>query len=341
MKAVKLTGRKQMEMVDVEAPVADGENVIIEVAACGICGSDLHYWHAGIGMGGVPDLIMGHEFSGVVVDAGNRDDLAKGDRVTALPLDPCGLCAACRAGHVNVCLKALKRSIPGNNSDGAFSEFLKLRPDMVRKLPDTVNNIQAAMAEPVAVALHAVRTAGISPGDSVMISGGGPIGLLCAAWAKINGAAYIALTEISTFRKSFAAKNADADDVFDPTDPDFASQAIKKTGGGFDVVIETSAADAGINLALMMLKPKGFLVLAGINPHTQAILTIMAAAREITQKSVMAYLPEEFDTAIDYIKQKRIDVEKLVTSTTDLNGLGAAFERLASGKSEDIKIICR
>ena len=341
MKAIKLTGPKQLELADVEPPVADGENVIIEVSACGICGSDLHYWHAGRGMGGVSGLIMGHEFSGIVVDSGNRNDLAKGDRVTALPLDPCGLCTACRAGHVNICLKALKRSIPGNNSDGAFSEFLKLRPDMVRKLPDSLNDVAGAMIEPTAVALHAVRTAGIGPGDMVMISGGGPIGLLCAAWAKISGAAYIALTEVSAFRKSFAVKNADADDVFDPADPDFSSQVFKKTGGGFDVVIETSAADAGINLALMMLKPKGFLILAGINAHTQAILTIMAAAREITQKSVMAYLPEEFDTAIEYIAQNRIDVEKLVTSTTDLNGLGAAFERLASGTSEEIKIVCR
>ncbi|MBC2715991.1 MAG: alcohol dehydrogenase catalytic domain-containing protein [Desulfobacteraceae bacterium] len=341
MKAVKLKGPKQLELVDVETPVADGKNVIIEVTACGICGSDLHYWHSGRGMGGVYDLIMGHEFAGIVVDSGNRDDLAEGDRVTALPLDPCGLCAACRAGHINICLKALKRSIPGNNSPGGFSEFLKLRPDMVRKLPDTVNDIQAAMAEPAAVALHAVRTAGICPGDTVMISGGGPIGLLCAAWAKINGAAYIALTEINGFRKDFAANNGAADEIFDAADPDFPSQVIKITGGGFDVAIETSAADAAINLALMMLKPKGRLILAGINAHTQAILTIVAVAREITQKSVMAYLPEEFDTAIDYIAQKRIDVEKLVTSTTDLTGLGAAFERLASGKSEDIKIICR
>ena len=341
MKAVKLTGPKQLELVEIKAPEPDGENVIIKVSACGICGSDLHYWHAGRGMGGVYDLIMGHEFSGVVVDPGNRGDLAKGDRVTALPLDPCGLCAACRAGHVNICLKALKRSIPGNNSAGAFSELLKLRPDMVRKLPDDINDVQAAMIEPAAVALHAVRAAGIHPGDTVMVSGGGPIGLLCAAWAKISGAAYIALTEISAFRKRFAEKNADADDVFDPSDPNFSSYVFKKTGGGFDVVVETSAADAGINLALMMLKPNGRLILAGINAQPQAILTIVAATREITQKSVMAYLPEEFDTDIDYIKQKRIDVEKLVTSTTDLNGLGGAFERLASGTSEDIKIICK
>ncbi len=174
-----------------------------------------------------------------------------------------------------------------------------------------------------------------------MISGGGPIGLLSAAWAKLSGVSYIALTEISGFRRRFAEKTGDVDAVFDPADPDFASEIMKRTSGGFDVIIETSAADAGINLALMMLKPKGRLILAGINAHTQAILTIVAAAREITQKSVMAYLPEEFDTAIEYIAQKRIDVEKLVTSTTNLVGLGAAFEKLASGTSEQIKIICR
>jgi 2-desacetyl-2-hydroxyethyl bacteriochlorophyllide A dehydrogenase len=292
-------------------------------------------------MGGVHDLIMGHEFAGRVADPGNRDDLAKGDRVTALPLDPCGTCAACRAGHVNICSKALKRSIPGNNSPGGFAEFLKVRPDMVRKLPDCINDVQAAMIEPGAVALHAVRTAGVKPGDKVMISGGGPIGLLCAAWAKISGVSFVALTEISRFRQEFARQTGDAAAGFDPSGPGFAAKLMKKTRGGFDAVIETSASDAGINLGLRMLRPRGRLVLAGINDHTQAILTIMAAVREITQTSVMGYLPEEFDTTMDYIAEQRIDVEKLVTGTTALAGLGPAFERLASGTSEDIKIICR
>lgn len=341
MKAVKLTGPKQLELVEINAPKPDGENVIIKISACGICGSDLHYWQDGRGMGGVPDLIMGHEFAGVVVDPGNRHDLQAGDRATALPLDPCGVCAACMAGYMNICLKSLKRKIPGNNSDGAFAEFLKIRSDMVRKLPDSVNDIEGAMVEPAAVALHAVRTSGIRPGDAVMISGGGPIGLLCAAWAKINGVAYIAITEINEFRMRFAEQNGNADDVFNAADPDFATQVRKKTGGGFDVVIETSAADAGINLALMMLKPRGRLILAGISAKPQAVLTIVAAAREITQKSVMAYFPEEFDTAIDYIAEKRIDVEKLVTGTAELTGLGDAFERLSSGNSNDIKMICR
>ena len=121
MKAVKLTGPKQLELSEINAPQPDGENVIIQISACGICGSDLHYWHDGCGMGGVPDLIMGHEFAGMVADPGNRHDLEAGDRVTALPLDPCGVCSACMAGYMNICLKSLKRKIPGNNSDGVSS----------------------------------------------------------------------------------------------------------------------------------------------------------------------------------------------------------------------------
>lgn len=341
MKALKLTGSRHLELVEIQAPEPDGRNVIIRVSACGICGSDLHYWHTGLGMGGVHDLIMGHEFAGIVTDPGNRDDLVKGDRVTALPLDPCGGCTACQAGHVNICSKALKRSIPGNNGPGGFAEFVKIRPDMVRKLPASINDVQAAMIEPAAVALHCIRTAGIGPGDKVMISGGGPIGLLCAAWTKISGVSFVALTEINGFRQDFARQTGHVDEVFDPSDPNFAAQTMKTTQGGFDVVIETSASDAGINLGLRMLRPKGRLVLAGINAHTQAILTIMAAVREITQTSVMGYLPEEFDTAMDYIAQKRIKVEKLVTCTTNLASLGSAFEKLASGTSREMKIVYR
>jgi 2-desacetyl-2-hydroxyethyl bacteriochlorophyllide A dehydrogenase len=341
MNAVKLTGPRRLELVETEPPDTDGKNVIIKVSTCGICGSDLHYWEAGVDMSGAAGLILGHEFCGTVVDPGSRNDLSPGDRVTALPLDPCGSCESCRAGHPNLCTRGMKRSIPGNNSPGAYAQFIKIRPDMVRKLPDSISDHEAAMIEPASVALHAVHRAGLKTGDRVLITGGGAIGLLCAAWAKISGASYIALTEIQADRRAFALESGDVDAVFDASDVKLVSTMKKAIQGSFDVAIDTSASDGGINTAIAALKPHGRLLLAGINFHPQAIMTLLLVIKEIDQRSALGYLPDEFDLTMEYLSSKKLDVNKLVSRTINLDEVQDAFERLSSHSSPDVKVLIR
>jgi len=339
MRAVKIAGPKELKEIEIESPDSDGNNVIIRVSLCGICGSDLHYWEAGCGMGGVTDLILGHEFCGSVIDPGSRKDLLPGERVTALPLDPCGYCETCRAGFPNICLNALKRSIPGNNSPGAFAEYLKLRPDMVRKLPDSISDSEGSLIEPSAVALHAIHQAGVRAGDRVLIIGGGAIGLLCAAWARISGASRVAVSEINAMRRSSkAAETFDIDAVYDAGDPEVVRKMKKESGGGYEVAIETSASEAGINTALKALKWHGRLVLAGISMRPHKMSTIFYVLKEIVQKAAIGYLPEEFDLATAFISDKKLMVEKMVTRTVDFNEVQNAFEQLFSGISTDIKI---
>jgi 2-desacetyl-2-hydroxyethyl bacteriochlorophyllide A dehydrogenase len=339
MHAVRLTGPRRLELVEIEAPNPDHENVIIKVSTCGICGSDIHYWESGLDMSGAPGLILGHEFCGTVVDPGSRGDLLEHDRVTVLPLDPCGTCESCAKGHPNLCTKGMKRSIPGNNSPGAYAQLLSVRPDMVRKLPDSISDPEAAMIEPASVALHAIHKAGIKAGDKVLITGGGTIGLLCAAWAKISGASSIALTEINANRRAFAQKAGEVDFVFDATDPRIVSTMKKAIQGGFDVAIETSASDGGINTAISALKPHGTLVLAGISFHAQAIMTVLLVIKEIEQRSALGYLPEEFDSTMDYIAGKRLNVGKYISRTICLDEVQSSFECLSSSASADIKIL--
>ena len=341
MHAVKLTGPKRLELIETEAPGSDGENVIIKVSTCGICGSDIHYWESGLDMCGAPGLILGHEFCGSVVDPGSRGDLLLHDRVTALPLDPCGTCESCRTGHPNLCTRGMKRSIPGNNSPGAYAQYLKVRPDMVRKLPDSIGGLEAAMIEPASVALHAVHKAGITTGDRVLITGGGSIGLLCAAWAKISGASYITLTEINANRRAFAMESGDVDAVFDATDAKLVSSMKRAIQGSFDVAIETSASDGGINTAISALRPSGRLLLAGISFHPQAIMTLVLVIKEIDQKSALGYLPEEFDLTMEYIMRKKLNVAKIISRTIGLHEVQDAFERLSSNTSADVKILIR
>ena len=339
MRAVQLTGPKQLEVVDIDSPGADGENVIIKVAVCGICGSDIHYWEIGAGMDGRPGLIMGHEFCGTVVDSGSRDDLVPGDRVTALPINPCGQCHNCLNGMPNICLNGLKRPAPGNNSPGAYAEFIAVRPDMVRKLPESVSDMEAVLVEPAAVALHAVRKSAIQAGDCVLITGGGPIGLLCASWARLSGAAYIGLTEIDPFRINFARENEFVDEAFDAANAGLSKTLKKVSKGGFDIAIETSASDAGINTAVSALKPQGRMVLAGINFKIQSIHTLGFTVKELAMYSAFAYLAAEFDIALDYISRNKLTVESLVTQSSGLGEVQGIFEKLSSGHLNAIKVL--
>ncbi len=339
MRAVTLVGPKQLEITEIEKPEPDGENVIIQVSACGICGSDFHYWEIGVGMDGKPGLIMGHEFCGRIDDPGGRKELSVGERVTALPLNPCGNCESCRSGLLNICMEGMKRPNPGNNSPGAYAEYIRVRPDMVRKLPDSVSDKEAALIEPAAVSLHAVRQARVGLGDRVLVTGGGPIGLLCATWAQLGGASYVALTEVDSFRTAFAMEMGGADEAFDAADPDLQRKLKKASCGGFDVAIETSASDAGIHTAMSALRPRGRMVLTGINFSSQSIPTLLHTVKELEQKGSFAYFPEEFDWTIGYLAEKRLRIEKMVTRAIGFEEIQQVFEQIDAKDVDDIKII--
>jgi 2-desacetyl-2-hydroxyethyl bacteriochlorophyllide A dehydrogenase len=339
VKAIKLTGVKKLTLAEVDKPAADHQSVIIKVAACGICGSDLHYWELGEGMAGARDLIMGHELTGIVEDAGNCQDLKVGERVTAVPMNACGECLACQNGLVHLCVNATKRPQPGQNGPGAYAEYFAARPDMVRRLPPSVSDSCAALIEPSAVALHAIKEAGVERGDSVLVTGAGTIGLLCAAWARIYGASFIAIIDANKARVERARNLSEADLVLEADDPKINSKLKKATGGGVHVAIDTSAADPAINMALLALRPKGTLGLVGISFKPQSLTTIVAIVKEIAIKPVYAYLPNDFDLVIDAINRGVLKVERLITKTIGFEEMQRTFEDLASGKSSDLKIL--
>ena len=341
MRAVILSGPKKLDLIHVKNPESDGKNVIIRVTACGICGSDLHYWELGVGMDGLPGLIMGHEFCGMVHDPGNRQDLKKGERVTALSINPCGVCKNCMSSHSNICMDGLKRPNPGNNSPGAYAEYISVRPDMVRKLPDTVSEKEAALIEPASVALHAVTLADIRIGDSVLITGGGPIGVLCAVWARIHGAGFVVLSEPDVYRIAFSKEQGFFDRVLDATDTDINKKIRKITCGGADVAIETSAAEAGIQTAISSLKTSGRLVMAGISFRPQSVPTLTVTMKELTIKAAFAYVPSEFDLTIDFLSKKKISIEALVTSEIQLEKVQHTFEQFGLKNQKNMKVLIR
>ena len=336
MKAVAIKEVKQFEIKEIPEPNPDGKKVIIEVSKTGICGSDIHYWVNGEPKG----LVMGHEFSGVVLDPGDRLDLIKGDRVTALPISPCGKCEACQNGDVQFCPETWNQAVGLSvDNPGGLTSKIAVRSDMVIKVPDNIQDEEVAMVEPLAVGLHAAHLGRIAVGDDVLVIGAGIIGLASAEFAKKEGASYVAITETNKARGEKAVDLKVADEYYDATDKDLVSKLMAKTNGGFDVVIECVGNGAAVNSALSLVKPGGIVVLVGVATDEVPTYTVMAVMKELVVQGAIAYTYNEFKSCIDLIARKQVDVLKFVDDIVPLERVQEAYERLTSGTDAAVKIL--
>lgn len=336
MRCVKLKGIKKFEIGEIDVPVSDGNNVIIDVKKCGICGSDIHYWDAGEPVG----LVMGHEYCGVVSDIGSREDLKVGDRVTALPISPCGHCSACLTGNPQYCPDTWSHATGLSlTNPGALAPKMAIRPDMVLKVPDSVSDEEVAMVEPSAVGLHAVHLANIKVGEKVLVIGGGIIGLVTAMFAKMEGASYVALSETNNARGDKSVRLGVADEWYDAKDTKMLEKMSLKTNGGFDVVLDCCGNSPAVSSALMAVRPGGRVILVGVSLGTVTIPTVVAVMRELTIQGSIAYTKEEFQTCIDLMAGKKIEVLKFVDDIVGFDGVQKAYERLTSGDDDAVKIL--
>lgn len=336
MKACAIKGVKQFEIKEISEPVSDGSKVIIDVIKTGICGSDIHNWVNGAPKG----LVMGHEFCGRVVDPGDRLDLEVGDRVTALPISPCGKCEACRRGEVQYCSQTWNEAVGLSlGNPGGLTSRIAVRSDMVIKVPDDMMDEEVAMVEPVAVGLHAAHLGRIAVGDDVLVIGGGIIGLVSAMFAKLEGASRVVITEANEERGKKSVKLGVADEWCNALDENLVPKMMEKTNGGFDVVIECCGNSAAVNSAITMVKPGGIVVLVGVATEAIPIYTVMAVMKELVVQGAIAYTYDEFRSCIDLIANQKIDVMKFVDDVVPLDGVQKAYERLTSGKDSAVKII--
>ena len=336
MKAAILEDIKKFKIADVDAPKPDNNKVIIDIIKTGICGSDIHNWDAGEPKG----LIMGHEFTGKVVNPGSRTDLKIGDRVTALPISPCGNCEACETGNPQYCSETWTHAIGLSlDNPGGLTSTIAIRPDMVLKLPDNVTDEEGAMVEPTAVGLHAVHLADIRVGDKVLIVGGGIIGLVSAMFAKLEGAEFVAVSETNEARGKKSVKLNVADDWFNAKDENFLNNIFTKIPNGFDVVIDCSGTTKAVESELMTVKPGGTIVLVGVSPKPIEFASVIAVMKELTIKGAIAYTKEEFKNCISLMANKKIDVMKFVDDIVPLEKTQKAYERLTSGTDDAVKIM--
>lgn len=338
MKCVKIVGKKQFVVSEMEEPISKNGNVVFKVAACGICGSDIHYWDNGEPCG----LVMGHEFSGIVINPGNRTDLKVGDRITGLPISPCGVCQACKSGNPQYCKLTWSKAVGLSlTNSGGYAEISSCRADMVKKLPDTISNEDASMIEPSAVSLHAVNLSGINGGEKVLIIGGGIIGLMCAEFAKLKGAEYVVLLETNEMRGKKALNFGKIDEFYNANDKNVVSELVQKTIGGFDVVLECCGNSLAVSEAIMTVKPGGKIILVGVSSTPVTVPLVMSVMGEVSLQGAIAYTVEEFEKCIELIASKDIDVNKYIDGVVGLSKVQNSFERLTSGNDDAIKIIIK
>lgn len=336
MKCVRIKDKQKLEISDIKPPVSDGKNVIIEVSKSGICGSDLHNYELGEPKG----LIMGHEFSGIVLDKGSRKDLEVGDRVTALPISPCMNCPACNKGYLNYCSNTWKEAVGLSiDNPGGLTSKIKVREDMVIKLDDNITDEEAALVEPTAVGFHAVNLADIKVGDKVLIIGGGIIGLVSAMFAKLEGAVKVTLLETNKNRGIKALNLGVVDEFINVSDTNEYNNFLATSSSSYDKVIECCGNSNAVTSSLIFTKPGSTIVLVGVSPTSITIPTVIAVMNELVIKGAIAYTKEEFIKCIELISNKKIDVLKFLDKVISLEEVDKEYKELYSGNSNNIKVL--
>ncbi len=336
MKCAMLKDKRKIEVESINEPKSKDGSVIIEVKKCGICGSDIHYWD----LGQPNTLVMGHEFCGVVTDPGCREDLTIGDRITALPISPCGKCPACLSGNPQYCPHTWDEAVGLSlTNPGAYAEKASVRADMAIKVPVNITDAEVAMVEPSAVSLHAVDLADVKIGDRVLVIGAGIIGQLCAMFAKLNGASYVAVSETNEKRGKKCVTLRCADEFFNARDEDFMQKITKENAYGFDVVFDCSGNSAAVSTGIALTRPNGTLVMVGVSMDSITIPSILVVTKELKVLGAIGYTKEEFEQCIELMSSRKIDVLKFVDDIVGLDKVQESFERLTSGEDNAIKIL--
>ena len=331
MCAAVLAGPGKIEMKDIPAPVVGPGMIGIRVSACGVCGSDIHMWRAGKGWGrDMTDFVMGHEFCGVVTDPGDSD-FKIGERVTFWANLYCGECDMCRAGLEHLCRDVNGTNYIGFVCNGAYAERFVGKAKNAWRLPDAVSDTAAACIDPLMVAHHAVRKAGIKPGGRVLVAGDGIIGNMIGELAKKAGAARVALSKLGDHRLAPSKKAGFFDAYFDAEDPDQRRWLADFAPGGFDVAFEAVGVAGALDACIHAVRPGGAVILIG-NSVTETIPVNInrAVLQEVRLIGSVSCTRAEFAETIDLIASGTIDPERYVTDIVTLDQLQHTFERLTT-----------
>ncbi len=342
MKALVLTQYNHFELQDWPLPAFGPEEVLVRVAACAICGSDVHGMDGSTGRRR-PPVVMGHEAAGTIAEVGgNVAGWAKGDRVTFDSTIYCGECWFCRRGQVNLCDH---RCVLGVSCDeyrrhGAFAEYVAVPQRILYRLPEAVSFERAALVEPLSIALHAVRRTRLCPDDTAVVVGAGMIGLLVVQALRAAGCGRILAVDLDRRRLDLACKLG-ADEGLQSDQVDVRAEVLHRTGNrGADLAFEVVGISPAVQTAAACLRKGGQLTLVG-NLAAKVDFPLQAAVtRELSIYGSCASCGE-YPACLDLMARGAVNVDPLISAVAPLAEGAAWFQRLQSGKEGLMKVILK
>jgi L-iditol 2-dehydrogenase len=340
MKSLLLKEYLQLEIADFPQPQPGPNEVLIRVAACGICGSDVHGFDGTSGRR-IPPIVMGHEAAGVVAATGTGVTRFKaGDRVTFDSTVYCGECAFCRRGEVNLCdrREVIGVSCGEYRRHGAFAEYIAVPERILYHLPATMSFTEAAMLEAVSVALHAVRVTGSFEGQTALIIGAGMIGLLTIQAARAAGAARVLIADIDATRLNLA-RSIGVDEALELSGEQLTRAILERIGGfGADVVLEAVGRSETIATAIDCVRKGGTVTLIGnITPRVEIHLQKVVSRQIRLQGSAAS--AGEYPEAIELVAGGKIKVKPLITAVAPLEDGPQWFKRLYAHEPNLMKVV--
>jgi (R,R)-butanediol dehydrogenase / meso-butanediol dehydrogenase / diacetyl reductase len=348
MKAAVFYGDHDIRVEDVAGPGKPGPGeVLLRPSWCGICGTDLHEYAMGpivipsnphpLNQSKLPQ-ILGHEFSGEVVEIGaGVVNIAVGQRVSVMPLLFCGQCYYCKRGLNHLCVSMA--CIGLSFGWGGIAELAVVPATHVSVLPDDVSDLQGALVEPAAVAAYGVDTAQVSPGDTVLVTGAGPIGALAALYASAVGADVV-ISEVNPVRAALAT-SLDIGEVLDPSEIDVAAWIKERNNGiGFDAVIECSGNERALQTALTAVRSAGRVSQTGLHTKAASIDPMLLSEHDVTLAGTWCYPVYDWPRIIGLIASGRYPVQKVVTAQIAMADIVASgFETLLSPTGDQVKVL--
>ena len=337
MKAAFVKSGGGLEVLECPTPKPGAGEILLKVAYCGICGSDVHMLQAGLLP---PGCIIGHELSGYITAVGDGvEGWHEGEAVAAIPYFPCMVCDACKSGHTQLCVGGLDRSYGLGKNAGGFSQYMVVKPSALFKIPSGMDMKTAAINEPWGVAVHAVNMLELKLGAMGAVLGAGPIGLLTIYALKKTGA-YLYVSEPDKYRAG-KAKAAGADVIIDPNaeEPFFA--IMKSAGRTMDWAIDCAGTATSIQAAAGLVGPRGLVVVVGVHMGVARLAPIVCFYREARLYFSFSSNYREFGVALELLAGGAVNPEVVISDVMPLRDIDKAFKLISESGHSKILIDCQ
>jgi L-iditol 2-dehydrogenase len=336
MRQAVMTQPGKIEFREIARPAIQADEVLVQIQRIGVCGSDIHVYHGKHPYTGYP-VVQGHEVSGTIVEIGSGvSGFIPGDRVVFMPQVTCGACYPCQTGNYHICdnLKVM-----GFQTDGAGQDYFPVKADMTLKLPDLVTLDQAAMVEPVSVAVHALRRFGPMPGAHVLVLGAGTIGSLVGQCARALGAAKVMITDVSEYKLDFArccgferAVNTQKEDL---------GQAIQEYFGvrKADVILECVGVQPTITQAVQLARKGSTIVVVGVFGQKPVVDLGLVQDRELSLVGTLMYQKCDYEVAIQLVAGGKLCLDQMITHRFDFKDYLKAYETIEASGGDYLKVM--